>query len=52
MSLIKNNFSKKILSSCVADKVSELIRRKTIGEMLKNLKDEDQHIVLIMKIQN
>ena len=27
--------------------MSKLIRRETIGEALKNLEDEDQHIVLI-----
>ena len=45
--LVVDNFSRKILSWCIADKVSKLIRRETIGEALKNLKDEDQHIVLI-----
>lgn len=45
--LVVDNFSRKILSWRVADKVSKLIRRETIGEALKNLKDEDQHFVLI-----
>ena len=39
--LVVDNFSRKILSWRVADKVSKLIRRETIGEALKNLKDED-----------
>jgi putative transposase len=44
---IVDNFSKKILSWKISDKVSALVRRETIGEALKGLKNEDEHIVLI-----
>jgi putative transposase len=45
--LVVDNFSRKILSWYISDKVSALIRRETIGEALKGLKNEDEHLVLI-----
>lgn len=45
--LVVDNFSRKILSWFVADNVSAMIRRQTIDLALKNVKYEDQHIVII-----
>jgi putative transposase len=45
--LVVDNFSRKILSWFIADRVSALIRRQTIGEALRGLKNEDEHLVLI-----
>jgi putative transposase len=44
---VVDNFSRKILSWRVANKVSALIRRETIGEAMKELKNQDEHILLI-----
>ncbi len=45
--LVVDNFSRKILSWRISDKVSALIRRETIGEATKNSKNEEEHILLI-----
>jgi transposase InsO family protein len=44
---VVDNFSRKILSWRVASKVNALIRRETIGEAMKELKNQDEHIMLI-----
>src|SRR5579859_5952146 len=44
--LVVDNFSRKILSWFVADKVSALIRRNTIGEALKTFEGGEEPIVL------
>ena len=41
-----DNFSQKILS--VSDKVCVLMRREKIGEALKELKNEDELLVLLI----
>ncbi len=45
--LVVDNFSRKILSWLVADKVSALIRRLTIGVALNSFKGREEPIVLI-----
>ena len=45
--LVVDNFSRKILSAFVANKVSALIRRLTVGEALKTFRGGEEPIVLI-----
>lgn len=44
---VVDNFSRKILSWKVTNKVSALVRRETIGLALNELRNEDEHLVLI-----
>jgi putative transposase len=44
---VVDNFSRKILSWRVANKVSAVIRRETIGEAVKDLNTRNEHILLI-----
>lgn len=45
--LVVDNFSRRILSWRISDKVSALTRRETIGDAAKDLKNGDEHVLLI-----